>query len=283
MNLCLIVFIYCETLISFSNLSGIQIKNSLITLLTDFGSNSIQIARCKAWFSQYCPQQSVIDIAHDVHQNDINEAAYIFNLVQDQFDHGSIHVIAIDFDARHKHDEVLYFLYKGQHIITYNSGIASLLLGGDISGVQCIGNFTGQHYDAITDQFGQAVLSVLNNEISDKPHLLHDKANIKTPLNPVTSEKLLQGHVVYFDSRETCYTNISKELFDEFVQNDRFDIVLSRHERISKISNDLKLLEGGGTYCYFNKAGYLTISVYRGSAKRMYGLKRNHSLMIEKQ
>ena len=74
-----------------------------------------------------------------------------------------------------------------------------------------------------------------------------------------------------------------KELFEAFAQNDRFDIVLSRHERISKISNDLKLLEGGGTYCYFNKAGYLTISVYRGSAKRMYGLKRNHSLMIEKQ
>ncbi len=255
----------------------------MITLLTDFGSHSIQIARCKAWFSQHCPQQTIIDIAHDIHQNDINEAAYVFNLLQDQFEQGSIHIIAIDFDSRHTHDEILHFMYKGQHILTYNSGIASLLLGEDLSEVQHIGQYHGQHYDAVIEQFGQAALSLINNEISDEPLLSHDKANIKTRLNPVTNEKLLQGHVVYFDSRETCYTNISKELFEAFTQNESFDIVLSRHERISKISNDLKLLEGGGTYCYFNKAGYLTISVYRGSAKRMYGLKRNHSLMIEKR
>lgn len=283
MNLALIVFINRETLISFSNLSGFQIKNSLITLLTDFGSDSFQTVRSRAWLTRHCAQQNIIDISHDIHPNDINEAAYVFKLVQKEFADNTIHVVAIDFDKRSKHTEVVLFQYNNQYIITYNSGIATILLGEQPPDVSIIGTFVGQHFESIVDCLGPLAKALLDNQLSDKKALLPDQLYIKTALHPVTSEQMLHGHVVYFDARETCYTNISKQVFDQFIGNDSFDIVLSRHERISKITTELRSFEGGGTYCYFNTSGMLTISVYRGSAKRMYGLKRGQTIMIEKR
>jgi S-adenosylmethionine hydrolase len=255
----------------------------LITLLTDFGSNSIQTARSKAWLSQHIERHSIVDIAHDINPNDINEAAYVFKLMLDQFEPGCIHLIAIDFDQRETHPEVVYFKFNDQHVITYNSGIASLVMGESESIVIDFGTYQGHHYDAIVESFGAAVKLIDGGKDSDRNELLPDKLNIKTTLNPVTSEHLLHGHVIYFDARETCYTNITRSIFESFTQNGPFDVVLSRHERISKISDTLRLFESGGTYCYFNTAGLLTISVYRGSAKRMYGLKRGQSIMIEKR
>lgn len=255
----------------------------MITLLTDFGSNSIQTARSKAWLAQHSERHTIVDIAHDINPNDINEAAYVFKLMLDQFKPGGIHLLAIDFDQRETHPEVIYFKFNEQHIVTYNSGIASLLMGEEHADVMYIGTHQGHHYDAIVNSFGPAIKLIEEGGISDKPELLPDKLNIKTTLNPVTSEHLLHSHVIYFDARENCYTNLTRTVFESFTQNGPFDIVLSRHERISKISDTLRLFESGGTYCYFNTAGLLTISVYRGSAKRMYGLKRGQSIMIEKR
>jgi S-adenosyl-L-methionine hydrolase (adenosine-forming) len=255
----------------------------LITLLTDFGSNSFQTVRSRAWLEQNCTGQTVLDIAHDIHANDINEAAYVFSLVQDQFNAGTIHIIAIDFDERVKHPEVVYFQLNDQHIVTYNSGIASIILKQIKTQVFELGAYTGSHFNCIPQSFGSIVKAIFSGGLSDKRPLLNDKLNIKTALNPVTKENMLHGHVVYFDAQQTCYTNISKEVFDNFTSDGPFDIILSRHEHLSKITTDLASFEGGGTYCFFNTAGMLTISVYRGSAKRMYGLQRGQSIIIEKR
>ncbi len=283
MNLALIVFIYPETLISFSNLSGFQIKNSLITLLTDFGPNSFQTVRSRAWLTRHCAQQNIFDVSHDIHPNDINEAAYVFTLVQDQFQDKTVHIIAIDFDKRIAHQEIILFEYNNQFILTYNSGLATILLGEDSNDIKVVGTYDGQHIESVVDCFGPLAKQLVDGQLSDQKPMLPDQLHIKTPLHPVTTEKMLHGHVVYFDSRETCYTNISKQVFDQFVSGGSFDIILSRHERISKITSELRSYEGGGTYCYFNTSGMLTISVYRGSAKRMYGLKRGQTIMIEKR
>lgn len=255
----------------------------MITLLTDFGSNSFQVARSKAWFHHHCPDQKTVDIAHDIHPNDINEAAYVFKLVQDQFPAGTVHVIAIDFDQRVKHQEIIWFKFQDQFVVTYNSGLATILLDQQMDGIYHSETYDGQHSESIVNCLGRLANTLASNQQSDQTPILPDQLNIKTALQPVTTETMLHGHVVYFDALDTCYTNISSEVFESFVQNGGFDIILSRHERISKIATALRSFEGGGTYCYFNSAGYLTIAVYRGSAKRMYGLKRGQTLMIEKR
>lgn len=255
----------------------------MITLLTDFGKESIYTARSKAWIAQHIPNTPVLDIAHNVSPQDINEAAYIFELIQDQIPENSIQIVAIDFDERYKHSEVIYFEHNRRHFITYNSGFATILCQNNPNiNYYHLGDYKKNHLEAITDVFGPIAKQILTGGLNDKTELLPDKLNIKTALHPVIHTNSLHGHVTYYDAKDVCYTNITREKFDAFVGNARFDIVLSRHERISQLSEELKPTEGGGTRCYFNHAGYLTIAVHRDSARRMYGLKKGNVILIEK-
>ncbi|MFT5725397.1 MAG: S-adenosylmethionine hydrolase, partial [Bacteroidia bacterium] len=194
----------------------------MITLLTDFGSDSFQTVRSRTWLALNCPEEKVLDISHSIHANDINEAAYIFRLVLDQFQTDTVHILAIDFDQRAKNPEVIYFKYKGQHILTYNSGMASILLEQQTNEVVTVGNYTSNHYDSVISCFGEKAKQLLLGQLSDQKSLIPDQLNIKTVLNPVSSEKMLHGHVVYFDALGTCYTNISQNEFEAFVDGVAF-------------------------------------------------------------
>ena len=256
----------------------------MITLLTDFGKESIYTARSKAWIAQHIPHTPILDIAHNVSAQDINEAAYIFELIQDQIPENSVQIVAIDFDDRYKHTEIVYFHYNNRHFLSYNSGFASILFRNNPEvPIYHIGDYNRNHLDSITDAFAPFANQILESKLTDKKELLTDKQNIKTALHPVIHSNSLHGHVIYYDAKDVCYTNITKEKFDTFIGNARFDIVLSRHERISSLSEALKPIEGGGTRCYFNHAGYLTIAIHRDSARRMYGLKKGHVILIEKR
>ncbi len=254
----------------------------MITLLTDFGEKSINAARSKAWIRKELSDHEIIEISHSIHQNDINEAVYVFNLIIDLLPQGTICFIGVDFDKRLIHKEIIYFEFQGLKIITYNNGFGTLLTNDNNFQFYHLTDFTGFHSEVIIDCFGPQLRELQLGSLSDQPIINNDKLNIKMPLKAVTKGEMLQGQIIFIDSQDTCYTNISKSAFDQFVEKSSFQIVLSRHERISKIWSQLEITEGGSTYCYFNAVGNLTISVHRGSAKRLYGLSRGHNLLIEK-
>ncbi len=256
----------------------------MITLLTDFGSNSIYATQAKVWFKSRQKDLDVIDISHRIHPCDINEAAYVLELMIDSFPENTVHVVAIDFDDRHKHTEIIHFKWHNQHILTYNSGLASLCLKGlDSPSIHQLGFHTGSHLSSVAQVFGEFALNLYRKPKHDKNYKIADKPCIKTALQPVSNQDSLIGHVMYFDARGTAYTNISKQHFEAFALDDKFSVVLSRHERITSISDNLQFYEGGTTFCYFNNVGYLTIEMHRGQAKSMYGLQKGQKIIIEKQ
>lgn len=256
----------------------------MITLLTDFGTNSIYIPQSKAWFKHWRPQIELIDLAHNIHPCDINEAAYVMGLMIDHFPPETIHLAVIDFDNRHEHREIVHIRFRDQHIISYNSGLLSVLSKNDENlRIHEIGQYSGSHFSAITEAFGKTALELSDNPKYDQHFSITDKANIKTALKPVIQQDGIHGHLMYFDSLGTGYTNIHKDDFDTFAGSNGFEIVLSRHERIDRISEGVEPLEGGMTTCFFNTAGYLTISVHRGRASQMYGLRKGQNIIVEKK
>lgn len=255
----------------------------MITLLTDFGADSIYATQAKVWLKSRLPEVEVIDISHQIRSCDLNEAAYVLELMIGSFPDQTVHIVAVDFDNRHEYTEIIHFEWKSQHILTYNSGFASLFLKGNISPpIHEVTQYKGGHLTSVSRGIGQHAIDLHQAPQNDKNYRIADKANIKTPLHPVSNKDNLHGHVMYFDANGTAYTNISQGDFEQFTGNDGFGIVLSRHERITSLSDELQYREGGSTVCYFNAAGYLTISIHRGKAKNMYGLKKGQTIIIEK-
>ncbi|MBO6516687.1 MAG: SAM-dependent chlorinase/fluorinase [Bacteroidia bacterium] len=256
----------------------------MITLLTDFGANSIYATQAQVWLKSREKNLEIVDISHQIHACDINEAAYVLELMIQSFPENTVHIVAVDFDERHEQTEIVHFRWKGQHILTYNNGFASLCLKSqDASSIHLLGSYDGAHLTSVPNVFGQHALDLIHEPQNDKTYSIADQAHIKTALQPVSNGESLIGHVLYFDARGTAYTNITQNDIEAFAPNGGVSVVLSRHERLDKISNGLQYNEGGSTFCYFNGAGYLTIEMHRGTVKSMYGLQKGQKLVIEKR
>jgi len=68
----------------------------LITLLTDFGQESVFPAAMKGVILGLCPEARIVDITHAVPEHDIVAGSYALYAVHDRFPAGTIHVAVVD-------------------------------------------------------------------------------------------------------------------------------------------------------------------------------------------
>lgn len=253
----------------------------MLALITDFGADSVYPARIKARVlaSSNTP---ILDVTHSINANDINEASYVYRLIADSLEPGTTILFAVDFDQRYKHDEVIACQVNGHILISYNSGLPSLLAGSD-GDFRIVCRSNSRHATAFSSDVAEHLSTIIETGSIDQLPAIVDKLYIKKPLTPVIQSERLTGTVVYVDSKKISHTNISRTDFDAFVNGGFFNISLSRHERISRLSDSLEKYEGGMTSCFFNSAGYLAVEVYRDSAEGMYGLNRGQTISIERK
>ena len=71
-------------------------KNSIITLLTDFGTKDHYVASMKGIILRINPQCTLVDITHQVSPHDIKEGAFILANAYSFFPKGTIHLSVVD-------------------------------------------------------------------------------------------------------------------------------------------------------------------------------------------
>lgn len=70
--------------------------SSLITITTDFGLEDGYVAAMKGTVLSIAPDARLIDVTHQVHPQDIMEAAFVLQSVQPYFPDGTIHLVVVD-------------------------------------------------------------------------------------------------------------------------------------------------------------------------------------------
>jgi hypothetical protein len=68
----------------------------LITLTTDFGSDSHYVAQMKGAIYRVNPQATIVDVSHRIPPQDLRSGAWVLNNVADAFPPETIHVAVID-------------------------------------------------------------------------------------------------------------------------------------------------------------------------------------------
>ncbi|MEC7858233.1 MAG: SAM-dependent chlorinase/fluorinase, partial [Bacteroidota bacterium] len=97
----------------------------IITFISDFGLTDHYVASVEASILKYNQNNKVVNISHEIKKYDLSHAAYVFKNVYQEFPKGSVHIIAVN-DSDYKNDIIL-FQINNQFIITFDSGIISLL------------------------------------------------------------------------------------------------------------------------------------------------------------
>jgi S-adenosylmethionine hydrolase len=99
---------------------------------------------------------------------------------------------------------------------------------------------------------------------------------------PVIDGNLIKGKVIYVDSYENVFTNITESLFKSMTRGKRFMIQFrSASYRINQIRKSYTDVVEGEMLALFSTSGHLEIAINQGKASSLLGLKIDQPVLIE--
>jgi S-adenosylmethionine hydrolase len=252
---------------------------SLVTLLTDFGLKDPYVAVMKGVMLSINPRLSFVDITHLVEAQDVREACFIIDEYYRRFSPGTIHLCVVDPTVGSLR-KALVVSKKGHLFVGPDNGLFSLLLGGDAI-VHEISNprFMG---DSLSGTFhGRDVFAPAAAHLS----LGIDPAEFGPPvarpemleaLHPSEVDGMMTGTIVRFDRFGNAISNVSVDVFRDFVKRGAFRIEMDglAFEALSE-----SYYEGQYT-CLVNSAGYLEFGLFRGDLQADKGIRKGERVTI---
>jgi S-adenosylmethionine hydrolase len=272
---------------------------SIITLTTDFGTKDYTVAAVKGRILNDLPSVNIIDVSHQISPHNIVETAFILNAVYPNFPNKSIHIIGVEAEKTPEHNHLVAQI-SGQYFIGADNGIFSLLKTDnrlenlvEIKHPKSINSSF-----PVLDVFVDVAIEIANgtplenigNNITSVKNWIKNKPNI-------SSQNELIGHIVYVDRFGNLITDISRDIFESFTNNRRFELtasiakitkIYSKYDSVVDYSQPIKQRQKAGKIlALFNSLDLLEIAIYKsdpkkgGSAANLLGLGIGDSIKVE--
>jgi S-adenosylmethionine hydrolase len=254
----------------------------VITLTTDFGSESFYVAAIKGSLHRLIPNVHIVDLSNQIAPFDVAQAAFLIRNSYPSFPAKTIHLIGIDMDVN-IYGQYLAVEKDGQFFIGADNGIFALVFDQEPEKVYRITHFFESKTDAFSGKnvFANAAAMLSQNwdinAIGEPARIKNFKENFQ----PMVDANSIRGHVVHIDHFKNVLTNISEQLFTKIARGRRFSIRFRRTEELDRISSDYSDVEPGERLCIFGETGFLEIAINRGEAAQLLGLRTGSVIIIE--
>lgn len=256
---------------------------TIITLTSDWGIKDHYAAMVKGAIFSRIPGAVVVDITHSILPYHLNNASFVLKNTFGSFPKNTIHIVDITSDATIEMPHVVV-VYDGYYFIGTDNGIFSLIFNRapddiyEIDMVQDTDTFTFSAHDL----FIKVAEHIANGKPLEEIGPKRDKLTHRISLNPVTSEDLIKGHVIYIDSYENVFTNITRKMFNQVGKKRKFNITFgaSRYQ-VDEIRQSYKDVSEGEILALFSTTGHLEIAVSMGNAAGLLGLNLDDSVRVE--
>ena len=255
---------------------------NFVTVLTDFGLKDPYVAIMKGVMLSINPRLSFVDITHAVEAQDIREACFIIGEYYHYFSPGTIHLCVVDPTVGSSR-KALVVSKKGHFFVGPDNGLFSLLLEGDaivheISDPRYMlnslsGTFHGR------DVFAPAAAHLsLGTAISEFGPPVREPERLEGLL-PYDEGGVLMGTVVRFDRFGNAISNVSVDLFRNFVKGEAFRIEIGdlAFDRLSESYYE------GQYACLANSSGYLEFGLFRGDLAHDLTIRKGDAVRIRRK
>ena len=200
---------------------------SIITLLTDFGTEDAYVGVMKGVILSINPSAAVIDVCHYIDPQDLTEAAYLTKSSYRYFPKGTIHIIVVD-PGVGGNRSIIAVKLSGHIFLAPDNGVLTLLM--DEEEVDTIVRVENTHYflDSISRTFhGRDIFAPVGSHISKGvpieklgPHLImQDLIRLNIPKPYISDKNELIGMIISIDRFGNCISNIDENCLNKFVKN----------------------------------------------------------------
>ena len=252
----------------------------ILTLTTDFGDKSFDIAALKGKLMSVSLGIIIIDITHNIEIYDKLNAAYSLKNASINFPPKTIHFTNIN--LKEGNNRYLIVERNSQYYICPDNGLINMMFPEEDFKAYTIKNIDSDFsYNEIHNKLCE-IVKFAENDYDITTFGTLTTSYLRSPiLRAAIMPDHLQGTVIYTDRNENAIINISKEMFYNYVENRPFKISV-RKDHVTKIHNHYSDVEPGEMVCIFNSANLLEIAINNGSSKKLLGLKYANLIMIEK-
>jgi S-adenosylmethionine hydrolase len=267
---------------------------SLITLTTDLGYRDPYLAIVKANLLSKASHVNVIDLSCDVKNSSITDVAYIIRQALKSFQANTIHLVGIKSGPKsqtnksNEADNTRYLITQinKQYIVSPDNGLFTLIDKQFNEVVyQIYYNDNSKHRFFLNDVFVEVALHLAGNKsINEIANQTTDYYKIYD-FEPFLSGTILKGKKIYIDDFGNIITNVTKEIFDQYIGNKPFTIKFPG-AKIQQVSTTYDDVDFGKALVLFNSFGYLEVafngaSAYKQLFPRDIGINFEFNLMIE--
>ena len=263
---------------------------SIITLLTDFGTEDAYVGMMKGVILSINPQAVIIDITHHIDPQDVIQAAYIIKSSYRYFPEGTVHLLVVDPGVGS--DRAIVALEMMGHIfLAPDNGVLTLLMDeGETDSIVSVENrryflepvsrtFHGRDVFAPVGAHLCRGLDIKNlGSPLDQQNLVHLKI-----LKPyISGNNQLVGTVVWFDRFGNCISNIDAALLkkmDKSGSGKMLEIKIGKNI-IKGVSLSYADTEPKNPLAIIGGFGYLEIALNKGNAKHALGIEKGDTITL---
>lgn len=249
----------------------------LITLTTDWGTNTIASGMVKGKLLCALPEARIIDITHNVKSFDKLNAAFTVEHACLNFPPGTIHIIDVISEERAE-EGFIVLEYNQQYYICTNNGIPTVAFKGrEVKVVEITPTWPSESYNfAAYDIFCDIAVRLATgtplSEIGPETEL---QPGMPVPYMHIGNT--IKVHVMYIDNYGNAYLDIRYDELKGILQGRSFNIN-HRGYSINKIQHDY--VGADRLVLTVSATGLMEIAIHEDSAAQLLGLRNYETLTI---
>lgn len=246
-------------------------KNSIITLITDFGLEDEYVGLMKGVILGINPNAEIIDISHFISPQDIKWASYFLYYSYKYFPKGTIHVVVVD-PGVGSGRRIICVKADGHIFLCPDNGVITKVIENITPEGISIVNNEKYFLKNVSDTFhGRDIFAPVAAYLSigraytSVGSKIEDIKRIGLPdINQISDS--IKGEVIHIDRFGNIVTNIEKSRIDEFKKQNRDIIIKIADKKIEGISKSYQEVEKGELLSIIGSRGLLEIAVNNGNA-----------------
>ena len=251
----------------------------IVTFTSDFGTSDHYVAAVKATMLSEQPEQTIVDISHQIEPFDLAHMAYTLRSVYEQFPKGTIHLIGSNGKSASR-DVLLLTEINGHAFVAPDNGVLSLLSDRPLAAVYAWEDESFSNFPSL--KAAQLAMRLVKGESMES---IGEHTTAYTQLmlrQPKATRKEISGHVIRVDHYGNLVTNIKKLDFDILSRDRRYSLHFGR-EQTDRVHQSMFEVDPGEAFFIFNQEGLLLIGINQGHAAQLLGLSFDSPVYIQFQ
>ncbi len=266
---------------------------SVITLLTDFGTDDEYVGLMKGVIWSINPSVTIVDLTHQIESQDIVQAAFTIHSGYHYFPEGTVHLIVVDPGVGTERG-LLVLKLRNHFFIAPDNGVLTLLLSEkNISALNLIANPNYFRASVSRTFHGRDIIAPVGAHIANGLEVnelgpaidVQDVVCLDSLGAWCTENGELKGEVVAIDHFGNLITNIKSEQLTECLQTGPQEKlrILIRSNVIKGLSEAYASVRSNTPLALIGSRGYLEIAINNGNAAQHLNAKKGDSVEVNIQ